>query len=138
MKPGPSKRDHAFAAEHLRFKHLEGHPIARDWRLGSRFLAGSVKRLSDTSGKILMQQHRRLRLVSVDWMGASFSRSAGPHPCVEQPMRMPILLFGTAPVAVFVTDDGVDLDAQMRDRLSVDPARDIDRGLGQYGGGIFE
>jgi len=69
MKPGPSKRDHAFAAEHLRFKHFDGHPIARDWRLGSRFLAGSVKRLSDTSGKILMQQHRRLRLLSVDWIG---------------------------------------------------------------------
>jgi hypothetical protein len=32
-------------------------------------LAGSVKRLSDTSGKILMQQHRRLHPVSVDWIG---------------------------------------------------------------------
>lgn len=26
-KPGPSKLDHAFAAEHLRFKDFEGHPI---------------------------------------------------------------------------------------------------------------
>jgi len=53
-------------------------------------------------------------------------------------MRTPILLLGTAPVAVLVTDDGVDVDAQMRDRLSVDPAREIDRGLGRYGGGIVE
>jgi hypothetical protein len=53
-------------------------------------------------------------------------------------MRTPILFLGAAPVAVFVTDDGVDVDAQMRDRLSVDPAREIDRGLGQYGGGISE
>ena len=53
-------------------------------------------------------------------------------------MRTPILFLGAAPVAVFVTDDGVDVDAQMRDRLSVDPAREIDRGLGQYGGGIVE
>ncbi len=33
-------------------------------------------------------------------------------------------------------DYQLDPDAQMRDRLSVDPAREIDRGLGQYGGGI--
>jgi hypothetical protein len=68
-KPGPSKLDHAFAAEHLRFKHLEGHPVARDWCLGSRVLAGNVKHLSGTSGKILMRQHTRLRPVSVDWIG---------------------------------------------------------------------
>jgi hypothetical protein len=30
----------------------------------------------------------------------------------------------------------VDPGAQMRDRLSVNPLRSIDRGLGQYGGGI--
>ncbi|MFE8032367.1 endonuclease/exonuclease/phosphatase family protein [Thiohalocapsa marina] len=26
-KPGPSKLDHAFAAEHLRFRQFDGHPI---------------------------------------------------------------------------------------------------------------
>jgi len=26
-KPGPSKLDHAFAAEHLRFQHFDGKPI---------------------------------------------------------------------------------------------------------------
>jgi len=30
----------------------------------------------------------------------------------------------------------LDLGAQMRDELSVDPRRDLDRNLGQYGGGI--
>jgi hypothetical protein len=30
----------------------------------------------------------------------------------------------------------VDLGAQMRDQLSVNPSRSLDRGLGQYGGGI--
>jgi hypothetical protein len=30
----------------------------------------------------------------------------------------------------------LDLDAQMRDQLSVNPSRLLDRGLGQYGGGI--
>ena len=33
---------------------------------------------------------------------------------------------------------GVDLDAQMRDQLSVDPSRSLDRGLGQFGGGIYD
>jgi len=33
---------------------------------------------------------------------------------------------------------GVDLDAQMRDQLSVDPSRGLDRGLGQFGGGIYD
>jgi hypothetical protein len=30
----------------------------------------------------------------------------------------------------------VDVRAQMRDELSVDPRRELDQGLGQYGGGI--
>lgn len=30
----------------------------------------------------------------------------------------------------------LDLGAQMRDELSVDPRRELDQGLGQYGGGI--
>lgn len=35
-------------------------------------------------------------------------------------------------------DYSIDVDAQMRDRLSVEPSRDLDRGLGQYGGGIYD
>jgi hypothetical protein len=31
---------------------------------------------------------------------------------------------------------GIDLKAQMNDKLSVDPRRNIDHGLGQHGGGI--
>ncbi len=31
-----------------------------------------------------------------------------------------------------------DYDAQMRDRLSVEPTRSLDRGLGEYGGGIYD
>lgn len=30
----------------------------------------------------------------------------------------------------------IDINAQMRDQLSVDPRRGLDQGLGQYGGGI--
>ena len=30
----------------------------------------------------------------------------------------------------------IDLDAQRRDRMSSDPGRSLDRGMGQYGGGI--
>ncbi len=33
---------------------------------------------------------------------------------------------------------GVDLDAQMRDSTSVNPTRELDRGLGEYGGGIYD
>lgn len=32
----------------------------------------------------------------------------------------------------------IDLDAQMRDKLSVDPNRNLDRNMGQVGGGIYE
>ena len=32
----------------------------------------------------------------------------------------------------------VDLDAQLRDQISVDPTREIDQGLGEYGGGIYD
>ena len=35
-------------------------------------------------------------------------------------------------------DYSIDLDAQMRDSLSVDPSRTLDQGLGQYGGGIYD
>ena len=35
-------------------------------------------------------------------------------------------------------DYSIDLDAQMRDSLSVDPSRSLDQGLGQYGGGIYD
>jgi hypothetical protein len=35
-------------------------------------------------------------------------------------------------------DYSVDLDAQMRDQLSVDPNRNLDRGMNEYGGGIYE
>lgn len=32
----------------------------------------------------------------------------------------------------------IDLDAQMRDARSLDLNRNLDRGMGQYGGGIYE
>jgi hypothetical protein len=32
----------------------------------------------------------------------------------------------------------VDVDAQMRDQLSVDPSRSLDQSLGEYGGGIYD
>ena len=32
----------------------------------------------------------------------------------------------------------VDVEAQMRDDMSVNPSREIDRGLGEYGGGIYD
>jgi putative salt-induced outer membrane protein YdiY len=32
----------------------------------------------------------------------------------------------------------VDVGAQMRDEMSVSPTREIDRDLGQYGGGIYD
>jgi len=32
----------------------------------------------------------------------------------------------------------VDIDAQMRDEISVNPSRNIDRSLGEYGGGIYD
>jgi hypothetical protein len=35
-------------------------------------------------------------------------------------------------------DYSVDIDAQMRDRMSVEPSRSLDRGLGEYGGGIYD
>lgn len=35
-------------------------------------------------------------------------------------------------------DYSVDVDAQMRDQLSVDPSRSLDKGLGEYGGGIYD
>ena len=35
-------------------------------------------------------------------------------------------------------DYSVDVDAQMRDSISVDPTRSMDRDLGQYGGGIYD
>ena len=31
-----------------------------------------------------------------------------------------------------------DLNAQMRDKMSIEPSRTMDRGLGQYGGGIYD
>jgi hypothetical protein len=34
-------------------------------------------------------------------------------------------------------DYSVDVDAQMRDQLSVDPSRSLDQSLGEYGGGIY-
>ena len=33
---------------------------------------------------------------------------------------------------------GVDVDAQMRDEISVNPSRGLDRSMGQYGGGIYD
>ena len=33
-------------------------------------------------------------------------------------------------------DYSVDVDAQMQDKMSVSPDRDLDRQMGQYGGGI--
>lgn len=36
------------------------------------------------------------------------------------------------------TEYSVDLDAQRRDQMSVDPGRSIDRGIGQYGGGVYD
>ena len=36
------------------------------------------------------------------------------------------------------TEYSVDLDAQRRDQMNVDPGRNIDRGMGQYGGGIYD
>lgn len=33
---------------------------------------------------------------------------------------------------------GIDLDAQRRDQMSLDPGRSLDRGMGQYGGGIYD
>ena len=35
-------------------------------------------------------------------------------------------------------DYSIDIDAQHRDRMSVDPGRSLDRDLGQYGGGIYD
>ncbi|MBA5249610.1 MAG: hypothetical protein FE834_08825 [Gammaproteobacteria bacterium] len=35
-------------------------------------------------------------------------------------------------------DYSFDFDAQMRDRLSVEPTRNLDRGLGEYGRGIYD
>jgi len=35
-------------------------------------------------------------------------------------------------------DYSVDVDAQMRDRLNVDPSRSLDQGLGEHGGGIYD
>ncbi len=32
----------------------------------------------------------------------------------------------------------VDPEAQLRDSIDVNPMRDIDRGLGEYGGGIYD
>ena len=32
----------------------------------------------------------------------------------------------------------IDLNAQRRDQMSLDPSRSLDRGLGQYGGGIYD
>ena len=32
----------------------------------------------------------------------------------------------------------IDLDAQRRDSMSVDPTRSMDRSMGQYGGGIYD
>ena len=32
----------------------------------------------------------------------------------------------------------VDVSAQMRDRLDVNPTRDLERGMGQYGGGVYD
>ena len=33
---------------------------------------------------------------------------------------------------------GVDVSAQLRDEISVNPTREIDRGLGEHGGGIYD
>lgn len=33
---------------------------------------------------------------------------------------------------------GVDPDAQLRDSLDVDPTRDLERGIGEYGGGAYD
>ena len=33
---------------------------------------------------------------------------------------------------------GVDVDAQMRDDMSINPTRELDRGLGEYGGGVYD
>jgi len=35
-------------------------------------------------------------------------------------------------------DYSVDVDAQRRDQMNVDPSRSLDQGLGQYGGGIYD
>ena len=35
-------------------------------------------------------------------------------------------------------DYSVDIDAQMRDRMSVEPTRRLDRGMDEYGGGIYD
>ncbi|SMG62873.1 hypothetical protein BMETH_134112542406, partial [methanotrophic bacterial endosymbiont of Bathymodiolus sp.] len=35
-------------------------------------------------------------------------------------------------------DYSVDVDAQMRDQLSVDPSRSLDQRLGEYSGGIYD
>jgi hypothetical protein len=32
----------------------------------------------------------------------------------------------------------IDLDAQRRDQMNLDPGRSLDRGMGQYGGGIYD
>lgn len=32
----------------------------------------------------------------------------------------------------------IDLDAQRRDQMNLDPGRSMDRGMGQYGGGIYD
>ncbi len=31
-----------------------------------------------------------------------------------------------------------DLNAQMRDKMSIEPSRTMDRGLGQFGGGVYD
>lgn len=35
-------------------------------------------------------------------------------------------------------DYSVDLDAQMRDKMNINPSRELDKGLGEIGGGIFD
>ena len=35
------------------------------------------------------------------------------------------------------TGYSIDLDAQRRDKMNLDPSRNIDRGVGQFGGGIY-
>ncbi|MEW8441342.1 MAG: hypothetical protein AB2689_24600 [Candidatus Thiodiazotropha taylori] len=32
----------------------------------------------------------------------------------------------------------IDLDAQRRDQMNLDPGRSLDRGMGQFGGGIYD
>lgn len=32
----------------------------------------------------------------------------------------------------------IDLDAQRRDQMNLDPGQNMDRGMGQYGGGIYD